>query len=264
VAALVLAAFVSLLVVRNDGAGGTVTAGTSTSVASTTTSTSTSTTSTTVASTSTTAARATTTTGAPSTTAVLPVVSGQGAVLQGPSSPDTRVVPLGGGCDALADSGWTATCGMAGAKGAVLAWVIETKAVDGGGTAYRALVFRRGAGQQWSLVLRVADDAGTHFSAVRARVEDLSGDGASEIAFGFTRTGVSEVLAVDVVEGPGSVVVHRELPKGAARVSSGQLDTWRRSDSTHAIHEVIQFRDGAWRIVATASVAAADVPSSQL
>jgi hypothetical protein len=195
---------------------------------------------------------------------VLPVVTGQGAVLHAPATAETRLVPVGGGCEALGDPGWTVACGTANARGGVLAWVVETMATGDGDTARRAMVFRRGTGQQWSLVLRAADDSGGQFAAVRARVEDLSGDGAPEIAFGFTRTGASAVLALDVVEGPGNVVVHRELPRGVARVSSGQLDTWRRTDGARYAHEVIQFRDGAWRIVASTPVPAGDVPPSQL
>jgi hypothetical protein len=194
----------------------------------------------------------------------LPVVTGQGAVLHPPASPETRVVPPGAGCEELGDNGWTVTCGTAGAKDGVLAWVIETRSIAGGGTARRALVLRRASGQQWTVVLRANDDSGSQFVGIKARVEDVSGDGASEIAFGFTRTGLSAVLAVDLVEGPGAVVVHRELPKGSARVSSGQLDTWRRVDSTRYVHEVTQHRDGAWRIVGSAVVSASDVPPSQL
>jgi hypothetical protein len=267
-AAIVLATFVTLLVVSGDGdgEGDRVAAGTSTtssSSTSTSTSSSTTTSSTTPSSTTpvTTAPPSTT---APPTTVVLPVVTGQGAVLHAPTTAETRVVPPGAGCEALGDAGWTVTCGTAVARGGVLAWVVETMATGDGATARRAMVFRRGTGQQWSLVLRAGDETGKQFAAVRARVEDLSGDGAAEIAFGFTRVGASGVLALDVVEGPGNVVVHRELPKGVARVSSGQLDTWRRTDSTHYAHEVIQFRDGAWRIVASTTVPAGDVPPSQL
>ncbi|MEY2478769.1 MAG: hypothetical protein QOG87_4084 [Actinomycetota bacterium] len=195
---------------------------------------------------------------------MLPVVTGQGAVLHAPATAETRLVPVGGGCEALGDPGWTVTCGTANARGGVLTWVVETMATNNGSTARRAMVFRRGTGQQWGLVLRAGDDTGGQFAAVRARVEDLSGDGLAEIAFGFTRVGASAVVALDVVEGPGNVVVHRELPRGVARVSSGQLDTWRRTDSARYAHEVIQFRDGAWRIVASASVSASDVPPSQL
>ena len=249
-----------------DGDGDRVTAGTSTtSSSSTTTSTSTSTTTTTPPTSTTTPP----TTAAPSTTAtpttvVLPVVTGQGAVLHAPATAEIRAVPPGGGCEALGDPGWTVTCGTASAKGSVLAWVVETMPTGDGATARRALVFRRVTAQQWALVLRGGDDTGEQLAAIRARVEDLSGDGPAEIAFGFTRAGASGVLAVDVVEGPGNVVVHRELPRGVARVSSGQLDTWRRTDATHYAHEVIQFRNGAWRIVASASVPPSDVPPSQL
>jgi hypothetical protein len=265
-AALALAILVTLITLRDDdGDGDRVTAGSTTSSSTTSTSTSTSTTTTTAPSTTsspTTAAPATTAT---PTTVVFPVVTGQGAVLRPPATAETRTVPLNTGCEGLGDPGWTVACGTANARGGVLAWVVESMSTAGGETARRAMVFRRGAGgQQWSLVLQASDDSGAQFTAIRARVEDLSGDGPSEIAFGFTRVGASGVLAVDVVEGPGNLVVHRELPRGVARVSSGQLDTWRRSSSTQYAHEVIQFRDNAWRIVASASVPASDVPPSQL
>lgn len=266
-AAVVLAAFVTLLVVwANDDSPDNVVAGTSTSSALTSTSSSTSTTSTTAPAATTTTAppAATTPTVAPPTTAVQPIVTGQGAVLAPPASPDVRTVPAGGNCSALADAGWEATCGTTGAKDAVLAWVVETRQTELGRTARRVLIFRRGSGQQWTLVLRAADESGTQYSDIRARVEDVSGDGTGEIAVGFRRVGASAVLDVDLVEGPGVVAVHRELPRGAARVSSGQLDTWRRLDSSRFSHEVIQFRDRAWRIVGSAVVAASDVPPSQL
>lgn len=268
-AAVVLAAFVTLLVVwANDDSPDTVVAGTSTSSAPTSTSTSTSTTvspATSSTATSTTAAPAATTpTAAPPTTAVQPIVTGQGAVLAPPASPDVRTVPAGGNCSALADAGWEATCGTTGAKDAVLAWVVETRQTELGRTARRVLIFRRGSGQQWTLVLRAGDESGTQYTDIRARVEDVSGDGTGEIAVGFRRVGASAVLDVDLVEGPGVVAVHRELPRGAARVSSGQLDTWRRLDSSRFSHEVIQFRDRAWRIVGSAVVPAGDVPPSQL
>jgi hypothetical protein len=255
---------VTLLVLRNDDNGGdrvaTVTSTSSSSTTTSSTTTTSTTTTTTVAVSSTTAAPSTTT--APPTTVALPVVTGQGAVLQ-PAS-ETRTTPLSTDCEALGDPGWTVTCGSTAVRGGVMAWLVETKPTADGRTARRALVFRRGVGQEWHLVLRASDDAGTQFANVRVRVEDLSGDGAKEIAYGFTRPGASAVLAVDVIEGTGPVAVHRELQKGAARVSTGQLDTWRRTDGSHFAHEVIQFRDGAWRIVASASVAPSDVPPSQL
>jgi hypothetical protein len=259
---------VTLIVVATGGgdSGKKVTAGTSTSSsAAPTTTTSTSTTTTAPPATTTSVPPEATTTAAPATTAPpMPVVTGQGAVLHEPATSETRVLAPGAGCDQLGDSGWTVTCGMVGAKGGVLAWLVETRETASGGTARRALVLRRGSGQQWTVALRATDDSASQFSDVKVRAEDVSGDGASEIAFGFSRTGSSNVLSVDLVEGPGAVVVHRDLPKGVARVSSGQLDTWRRADSTHDVHEVIQFRNGAWHVVASAVVPASDVPPSQL
>ncbi|MEY2566403.1 MAG: hypothetical protein QOE35_932 [Actinomycetota bacterium] len=259
----------TLIVVATGGGGDgkKVTAGTSTSssAAPTTTTTSTSTTTTAPPETTTTVPPEATTTAAPATTAApMPVVTGQGAVLREPATSETRVLAPGAGCDQLGDNGWTVTCGMVGAKGGVLAWLLETRDTAAGSTARRALVLRRASGQQWTVALRVTDDSASQFTDIKVRTEDVSGDGASEIAFGFSRTGASSVLAVDLVEGPGTVVVHRDLPKGVARVSSGQLDTWRRADSTHDVHEVIQFRSGAWHVVASAVVPASDVPPSQL
>jgi hypothetical protein len=125
-------------------------------------------------------------------------------------------------------------------------------------------VFRRTTGNEWTVALHVRDDAGVRFRNVTARTVDLSGDGLGDIAFGFHLTAGDGVLSVDVVEGPGTVVVHRDLSRGAARVSTGQLDTWRRIDSGRFAHEVIQVRDGAWRIVAASNVPAGEVPPSQL
>ncbi|MDQ1374958.1 MAG: hypothetical protein QOJ09_2296, partial [Actinomycetota bacterium] len=229
-AALVLATFVTLLVVA-AGSGGkakNVTAGSSTTSSSSSTTTSTSSTTTTAPPDTTTTASATTTSGAPPTTAVQPVVTGQGATLRGPTAADSRVMSPGQDCHALADDGWQATCGTAAAKGGQLVWLTETQQAPSGRTGHRALVLRRTASPQWDVVLEARDDNGVRFSDIRARVEDVSGDGSVEIAFGFRLTTGDGALALDLVEGPGNVVVHRDLPKGVARVSSGQLDTWRR------------------------------------
>jgi hypothetical protein len=173
------------------------------------------------------------------------------------------VVAAGGPCAALADPGWDTTCGTAAARGATLAWLIESRAASGT-TQHRALVFRQTAATRWNLVLQAEDTAGSRFGAIRARVADVSGDGAEEIAFGFTSGSATPSLAVDLVEGPGSVVVHRDLRRGAARVSTGQMNTWRQGSADQMIHDVIQFRSGAWRIVASSTEPAADTPPSQL
>jgi hypothetical protein len=262
--ALLLAVFVTLLVVRGGGKDDKqVTAGSSTTVESTTTTSSS--TSTTVVAPTTTVAPTTVapSSTAPASTAPAPVVNGNGALLRSPSSADTQVV-AGPACPGLADPAWDSTCGTAAARGGSLAWLIETRTPTGGPTQRRARVFRQSGPNQWTLVLSVEDTGGSRFSAIRARVADVSGDGTEEVAFGFTAAGSTPNLAVDLVEGPGTVVVHRDLRRGSARVSTGQLNTWRQVSSDQAIHEVIQFRSGAWRVVSSSAEQPSDTPPSQL
>jgi hypothetical protein len=191
------------------------------------------------------------------------VVNGDGALLRPPAAADTRVL-AGSSCAGLADPGWDATCGTAAARGGTLTWLVETRTPTGESTQRKALVFRQRSSTQWALALSAEDTTGNRFAMIRARVADISGDGTEEIAFGFTLTGTTPILAVDVVEGPGTVVVHRDLRRGAARVSTGQLNTWRQAGSDQAIHDVIQFRAGAWRIVSSSAEPASDTPPSQL
>lgn len=257
--------FVVLLVARavvDDGDEAVVT-GTTTTVEETTTSlgsTSTTTTTTTAKPTTTT----TTTTAKPTTTSTTqtpkPVVDGRGAVLVPPATSSRREMQPQVGCKSLADPGWTAECGtFTGKGGAELAWLVEEQA-----SARRAYVLRRAQGKQWNVVLEARDDDGTRFAAIVVRVLDLSGDGAAEAAFGFRRQGSGDVLAVDVVEGPGSVVVHRELRQGSARVSPGQLDTWDACCAGQHEHQTIRYTQGAWRIVASVKEPSSSVPPSQL
>jgi hypothetical protein len=266
--AAVLLALVSLLLLSADGgdeevdaAGGTTT---TTVVPGSSTTTSTTLLVTTTAVVTTTIAAAPVVTGPPTTTAP-PLVTGEGALLRPVAGNEVRTVAPGVGCEGLADAGWDPQCGVVTAKGAQLVWLVESRTVPGDATARRAYVFRRVGNQQWRPVLRARDEAGTRFAAVRTRVEDPSGDGASEIAFGFTMAG-NGALAVDLVEGPGTVVVHRELALGRARVGRGQLDLWRAltpGGSTYA-HEVIRYQAGGWRLVASTTVRGSDVPPSEL
>jgi Tfp pilus assembly protein PilW len=211
--------------------------------------------------TTTTARRPTTTT----TAAPQPVVTAAGAVLKAPATPTTRTIS-GDDCASLAaSSSDEVSCGFAQAKGGVrLAYVIE--GTTAGKHARRAYVFTpSGAPGVWKSVLEAVDADGSKWTAVKAVVVDISGDKADEIAFGFRGTG-SGSLALDVVEGPGTVTAHRDLAKGAARVSTGQLDTWSASAASTGQydHDVIRWVDGAWRMLLRNQSAAADVPPSQL
>ena len=204
----------------------------------------------------------TTTTAKPSsasttTTAPKPVIDGRGAVLTASSSPRREMT--GNDCASLAEAGWTAECGTFTGKGGVeMAWLVEQRA-----PAFRVYVLRRVQGKQWNVVLEARDDDGSRFADVNVRVVDVSGDNAAEAVFGFRGLGTTAVLSVDVVEGPGKVVVHRDSRQGSARLSPGQVDLWEAAGAQYD-HLTIRFTDNAWRIVANVKVPPADVPPSQL
>ena len=255
-AALLLVVLLVALIVRDDPDDSIVADATTTTAAEETTTTVDLRTSTTAAPTTTTAAGAATTT---TTAAPKPVVDGRGAVLVAPGSAVRREMTANE-CGTLGDDDWAVECGLFTGKGGVeMAWLVEQKE-----EAFRAFVLRRAQGRQWNVVLEARDEAAARFADVNVRVADVSGDRAAEAVFGFRLVGGAEVLAVDVVEGPGRVVVHRDSPKGSARVSSGQLDLWEAAAGGRYDHLTIRFVDGAWRIVANVKVAAGDVPPSQL
>lgn len=268
VAALVVVSLVALILLNagDDGAGVVSDAGgTTTSVVPTST-TSTSTTTTLVAVTTTSvgpasgvgAPGATTTTADPGR-----VVTGQGAVLRGLTSPEVRAQAPATGCESLADPGWTATCAEFSSGGIALAALEESRTLPTGETARRAYVFRLVGDRQWRVVLRARDDTGSRFSAIRFQLGSASG--RPDALFGFTaRDGSS--LAVDLVDSQGNVAVHRDLARGSARVTPGRLDTWRAATpgGTTYAHDVIQYVQGAWRIVASDTVPAAQVPPSHV
>lgn len=248
----------------------------------TTSTTAPSTTTTEAPATATTTAKATSTsTTAPATTVPTtgpqPVITARGAVLRPPRRASVRPLAAGG-CVSLADEGWTATCEQfTGKGGAQLAWLIEHQPAKGGATGRRAMVLRQqGTGRAktptWEVVLEVRDDAGDRFADINARVIDLSGDGAVDVAFGFRSTGTAMVLSVDVVEGPGTVSVHAEGYKGSARISTGQLDIWNaiigpgeaNCCPSKVEHSTIRKQGGTWRVVAKKDEKPGEVPPSQL
>lgn len=265
-AVAVLLVVVVLLVVLGGDDGERVAAG-STTTSSSSTSTS-STTETTVELTPVTTAPPTTappTTAAPppTTAAPQPVVGGSGAILTKPAASEVRT--SSGACESLATPGpgWTVTCGAVTAKGgSELVWLLERRS-SGDGT--RTYVLRRTGPASWTVVLSALDPGGTRFSDVKVAVADVSGDGAQEIGFGFHVSGSGQILAVDLVEGPGVVAVHRDLPKGSARISSGQLNTWTpdTADPSAVIKQIIRFTGGAWRITSSAKEPG-PAPASQL
>jgi len=108
------------------------------------------------------------------------------------------------------------------------AWVIEDLD-DGPAVAF----YRRESSTAWRRLLRVSAADGD-FDEVGTLLQDVTGDGRAEIAFGFRRDGE---LEVDVVEPDGVVIFHLDVGEGSVAGGDGVLlvdrpdgDGWRREE----------------------------------
>jgi hypothetical protein len=195
----------------------------------------------------------------PTTAAPGEVVTGEGAVLVRPSFSPPR--PLVGDCGSLADDGWSVVaCDRVAAKGVELIWLIEAQ-----GAEQRGLVLRPATAGAWTVILASGSQA-EPWNEIRVKTADVSGDGAADIGFGFRRSGTN-VLAVDLVEGPGRVVVHDNLIDGVVRVQLLRLETWERvrPGANPFVHATIRFDAGAYRRQGNnEQVPAGSVPNSDL
>ncbi|HEX6596200.1 MAG TPA: glycoside hydrolase family 43 protein [Acidimicrobiales bacterium] len=183
-------------------------------------------------------------------------LSATGALLAPPSPARSRPRPADESCPALADAGFTARCGMAQSAGGPLVWVVHTRA-EGRGLRAQVLRPTAGDGDRLDVVLEVTDESGSRFDDIRATVADITGDGDAEIAVSFYRRGAQQVLALDVVQWPGRVTLHRDYVQGSARATAGKLEGWSAPGGGGLRHETITYGDGAWRrTVASAESAA--------
>ena len=176
-----------------------------------------------------------------------PDVTAAGAVLAPPASPRRRALPADRACPALADAGFTARCGFAGTPEGDLLWLVQTR-TEGRGFLVEVL---RVGGADAEVVLEATDDTGARFERIGVASVDVSGDGTEEISISFYRRSAAQVLALDVVQAPGAVVLHREYVQGSARASVGRIEAWeavrdRSTGKATLYHETIQFRDGGW------------------
>ena len=177
-----------------------------------------------------------------------------GAVLAAPASPRVRAVPADRSCADLAQPGFTARCGPARTAAGELLWLVERRSP---GLGHRVEVLRvRGA--EAEVLLEAVDDEGTRFDDVRVVVADVTGDGSEELGVAFYRSGPEQVLALDLVDPSGMVVMHREYVQGSARLVPGRLEAWEavrdaRTGATVLVQETIEARDGGWHraVVAT-------------
>jgi len=201
----------------------------------------------------------------PSVAVDLPI-DGSGAILHPPSSPDVRVEDAPNDCASLVDNGWQSIdCKVVTIGDGGLTYLIEALPAPSY-VATRAYVFRQRPGGSEQLVLAAEDDQGTKFesSEVEAAVAPTSPGRTPIIVIGFLG-GNSTHLAIDVVEGPGTVVVHQDLGDGLVETGIDELQTWGGSSRPGAppfIHDTIRHVGSVWRIVAQQTVPSVEVPRS--
>jgi hypothetical protein len=191
-------------------------------------------------------------------------VTGSGAMLVAPLSPDVRSEDAPGDCGSLVDRGWESLdCAVVERDVGGLTYLIEVLPTPTY-VATRTLIFRENLDRSEQVVLAAVDDGGSHDVAdeTEALVEPLAG-GDALIVVGFLD---GRQLALDVVQSPGVVVVHRDLHDGRVLPVAGRIETWSGSPlgaEAPYTHETITNRGDGWRIVRRELVASDRVPHSQ-
>ena len=175
-------------------------------------------------------------------------------------------------------SGSSATTAAPAAARATPSTTTSTTAATRATTTTSTTAAQLGPGDSlWTVALEERDGTGGRFTGLAATAGGVRGDGSQAVLFGFHQGSSPGVLSADLVEVPpaapsATVSVHLDLTKGAARISTGQLDIWAASyitgDATCCpsayTHQVIHFQASAWRVVATARISPASVPPSQV
>jgi hypothetical protein len=193
-------------------------------------------------------------------------ITGAGAVLAPPPTPDVRKEDAPNDCASLVDSGWESLdCKATATAPGGLTYVVEALPLPSY-VSVRVLIFRQAPNGADELILRADDDNGSHFvtGELEAAVVPIAG-GSPVIAVGFLEDN-GNVLAMDVVEQPGVVAVHRDLPDGSVLASSNGLETWAgpaQPGTAPYTHDTLEDVGGSWRVVARQLVPAADVPQDR-
>lgn len=160
------------------------------------------------------------------------VLTTAGATLK--AAPQPTLFIAGGGPDAecrtLGGAGWTIDCGRVDMAGGSRTWVVQTRVV-GTGTEARADVVHWSQGKGAWLTDLTYHSTSFEVTTVRVRAADLTGDGKSELVFGFHRTGSGSILTYDIVgdsaaTGP-AVIAARDLSHGRATVETGKITDYQ-------------------------------------
>ena len=189
-----------------------------------------------------------------------PALTAEGALLVRPAADSVRAIDKARGCNSAVDAGWKIVeCGALRRDDAVLIWTVQAK-----GKGLRATVLRERTAGEWLTVLVASDESGARWAKIGVRGEDVSGDGRPDLVFGFRSRAADRALGVDVVDGPGTVGMHRGLAQGSVRVEKGALHGWTALADGSYEHETYKWLANAWRIAATERVRADAVPPSMV
>ncbi|MDQ6617301.1 MAG: hypothetical protein M3083_21785 [Actinomycetota bacterium] len=172
-------------------------------------------------------------------------MTGAGALMTPPVSPTIKAEDPGVKCSTLIDPGFQGPCGALASPKGLAIWIAENTPLGSSTPQWRAFLYRPAGQFQWSLSLRAAGN----FDFVNARQVALAGDGAQKIVFGFHLNDPAATLDIEVVEADGVVALHDSVPHGEALLNpAGGFDTWQNGSGS-ALHQLIQYRDNAWRVV---------------
>ena len=223
----------------------------------------------------------------PGTTQLTPVTTTAGGTAQGTvlttavatlkPAPQPTVFFAGGGADAdcrtLVEAGWTIDCGRVDMAGGSRTWVVQTRATGTGTEARAAVVHWSQARGAW---LSDVTYRSTSFEVqtIKVRAADLTGDGKSELVFGFHRTGSGSILTYDIVgdsvaDGP-VVLAARDLSHGRATVEPGKITDYQAAYPNNEPNccpayvqvSTVTYATGSFRAVATTRVPPATGPST--
>ncbi|MEJ7585256.1 MAG: hypothetical protein WKF43_14515 [Acidimicrobiales bacterium] len=195
-----------------------------------------------------------------------PVLDATEALLA-PVGPGRRTQPFASGADCreLSEQPTAVECGVAptpSPQGA-LVWLVEGAAPSG-----LRVTAARGRAQP---VLEADDPDGQRVSAVHDAAGDLDGTPGSEIVIGFRLRGSGAFLVLDAVGGDGTVLFHRSLDHGRARVGPSDIEAWSARFGPEDpnccpqayVRDLVVTDGRSWRIAAITEVPADDVPAGQ-
>jgi hypothetical protein len=200
------------------------------------------------------------------------VVTGAGSTLTPPGAPTTKAISASQSpnCYALADAGFNdqGCVKITSLLGTAVA-IVEVQGSNERDLVYTVAAATAHLALRSTRVLPTSPNASGNYNPAATEVSssDLANDNTTKAVFYApisSSSGTNSAFtSVDVVEGDGKVVLHRNLAGGVARKAfGGGLETWTPAAASQATHDTFQYRQGAWRLTASAAVSSDAIPDS--